>query len=123
MQFNQDFNFKRLDAKIEKVYLKKNLSYYLKKKSFQLNSIHSNAALDSDALDIDNYLPIKTTAEAISFCENNDGLLEQRKKALQRRVYATSDTSNLANFVASVADIFFRTNYQISHRWPSKTCV
>lgn len=82
--------------------------------------MHCNAALDSDSIDIDNYMPIKTSADAIFFCENQDGLLEQRKRALQRRVYAASDVSNMANFVASVADIFFHKNYQISHRWPSK---
>ena len=82
--------------------------------------MHCNSALESDSLDIDNYLPIKTSADAIQFCENNDGLLEQRKKALQRRVYAASDTSSMANFVASVADIFFHKNYQISHRWNAK---
>lgn len=79
-----------------------------------------NSALETDTLDIDNYLPIKSSADAILFCENHDSLLEQRKKALQRRVYAASDTSDMASFVASVVDIFFHTNYQISHRWPSK---
>lgn len=82
--------------------------------------MHCNSALDSDSLDIDNYLPIKTSADAIVFCENHDGLLEQRKKALQRRVYAASDVTNITSFVASVADIFFHVNFQISHRWPSK---
>ena len=79
-----------------------------------------NSALDLDCIDIDKYLPIKTSADAIAFCENQDGLLEQRKKALQRRIYAASDFSSMAAFVASVADIFFHVNYQISHRWPSK---
>lgn len=79
-----------------------------------------NTALESDSVDIDNYLPIKTSAEATLFCENHDGLLDQRKKALQRRVYAACDCTNMASFVSSVADIFFHTNYQISHRWPSK---
>ena len=81
--------------------------------------IHCNSAIDSDALDIDNYLPIKSSEEAIAFCGNNDGLLEQRKKAAMRRVYAASDTENLTSFVGSVTDIFFHSNYQTSHRWPS----
>ena len=96
---------------------------FKKKIFFQLNTMHCNTVLETDSLDIDNYLPIKSSAEAIRFCENHDGLLEQRKKALQRRVYAASDTSNMANFVASVANIFFHTNYQISHRWNAKQFV
>lgn len=57
------------------------------------------------------------------FCDNHDGLLEQRKKALLRRVYAASDIANLTNFVASVADILFSESYQITHRWPTKQYV
>ena len=86
---------------------------------FQLDKIHCNSALDSDPLDIDKYLPIKSDEEAIQFCRD-DGMLEQRKKALLRRLYGASDTSNLANFVGTVCDILFHVNYQITHRWPSK---
>lgn len=86
----------------------------------QLDSIHCNAALDSDFLDIDNYIPLKSSADAILFCENHDGLLEQRKRALQRRIYGASDCSNITAFVASVMDLIFDLSYQISHRWPSR---
>ena len=82
--------------------------------------MHCNTALDSDWLDIDSYLPIKSSADAILFCENHDGLLEQRKRALQRRIYSASDCSNITTFVASVMDIVFDISYQISHRWPAK---
>ena len=85
-----------------------------------MNSMYCNAALDSDSLDIDNYLPIKSSADAILFCENHDGLLEQRKRAFQRRIYSASDVSNITTFVASVMDIIFDLTYQISHRWPAK---
>lgn len=74
-------------------------------------------------VNIDSYIPIKTSDEAILFCDNRDGLLEARKKALQRRIYGASDISNMAGFVGSVADILFHQNYQIAHRWPSKQYV
>lgn len=87
---------------------------------FKLDKIHCNASLDSDPIDIDKYLPIKSSDEAEAFCSNEDGLLDQRKKALCRRVYAATDISGMAASVASITDIFFHENYQISHRWPSK---
>lgn len=82
--------------------------------------MHCDAALNSELIDIDKYLPVKSSADAIIFCDNHDGLLEERKKAVLKRVYAASDSSNITNFVASVADIFFHSSYQTSHRWPSK---
>lgn len=74
-------------------------------------------------MDIDKYLPIKSSADAILFCDDHDGLLEQRKKATLRRVYGASDVTSSTAFVASVSDIFFHENYQISHRWPTKQYV
>lgn len=76
--------------------------------------------METDTIDIDKYLPIKSDEEAIRFCSNDDGLLEQRKKALLRRLYGASDTTSMATFVASVTDLLFEIQYQISHRWPSK---
>lgn len=76
--------------------------------------------METETIDIDKYIPIKSDDEAIRFCSNDDGLCEQRKKALVRRIYGASDTSSMANFVASVTDLLFEINYQISHRWPSK---
>lgn len=81
--------------------------------------MHCNSALDLDPIDIDKYLPIKSDEEAMKFCGNEDGLYDQRKKSLLRRLYAASDVSNMTNFVASVTDVFFHVSYQISHRWPS----
>ena len=71
-------------------------------------------------LEIDNYLPINSSEEADLFTTNHDGLLELRKKAVLKRVYGAGDISSMANFVATVTDIFFHPNYQISHRWPAK---
>lgn len=86
-----------------------------------MDAIHCNVALESDSIvDIDKYLPIKSDEEALQFCSNGDGLFDQRKKALLRRLYGACDITNLATFVGSVADVLFHMNYQISHRWPSK---
>lgn len=79
-----------------------------------------NSALESDGVDIDHYLPIKSDEEAMRFCSNDDGILDQRKKALVRRLYGAGDVTSLSNFVSSVADVFFDVNYRVSHRWPSK---
>lgn len=79
-----------------------------------------NNALELDTLDIDNYLPIKTSEDAIKFCSNDDGLLEQRKKATMRRIYSVADVSSMAAFVASVTDLLFHLSFQIAHRWPAK---
>lgn len=86
----------------------------------QLDRIQFYSVLASEAVDIDLYLPIKTSEEAEVFCENHDGQLEARKMAVMRRVYAAGDVENMTMFVASVADIFFHESYQISHRWPAK---
>lgn len=96
------------------------ITFYFVFSTLQLDKIHCNSALDSDTLDIDKYLPLKSDEEAIQFCSNEDGMLEQRKKALLRRLYGASDTSNMANFVGTVCDILFHPNYQITNRWPSK---
>ena len=85
-----------------------------------MDSITCDAALNSDPIDIDQYLPIKTDEEAIAFCGNEDGLLSDRKKSLVKRIYGACDFSNIANFVSSLADVLFNINYQITHRWPSK---
>lgn len=85
-----------------------------------MDRIQFHLLLASDPLDIDFYLPIKSDEEAESFCENNDGLLELRKTATMRRVYAASDTDDMTSFVATVTDIFFHRSYQITHRWPAK---
>lgn len=82
--------------------------------------MHYNSCIDSDSLDIDKYLPIKSSAEAELFCQNHDGLLDLRKRAVMRRVYAASDTSSMTSFVASVCEIFFHETFQVSHRWPAK---
>ena len=82
--------------------------------------VHCDSALDSDPINIDNYIPIQTSYEAVYFCENQDGLLEARKRSLMRRIYAASDTSTMAAFVGSVVDIVFHVNFQISHRWPPR---
>ena len=79
-----------------------------------------NSALDGDAVDIDKYLPIKSDEEAMAFCRNDDGILDQRKKALVKRLYGAGDVTSISNFVASVAEVFFDHNYRVSHRWPSK---
>ena len=76
--------------------------------------------MEADTIDIDAFIPIKSSEEAESFCKNDDGILELRKKALMRRIYAASDISSMTNFVSSVTDMLFHESYQISHRWPSK---
>lgn len=96
------------------------ISYVFSSFSFQLDRMQFYALLASEPVDIDLYLPIKTSEEAELFCENYDGMLEQRKTALMRRVYGASDVENMTTFVASVADILFHESYQISHRWPAK---
>lgn len=85
-----------------------------------MNAIYCNSALDSDPIDIDHFLPIKSDEEGIKFCGNDDGLLEQRKRSVAKRIYGAGDFSNITNFVSSVADVFFNVDYQITHRWPSK---
>lgn len=85
-----------------------------------MNSIYCDAALNSDPIDIDQYLPIKCDEEAIKFCDNADGLLSDRKKALVKRIYGACDLSNTVTFVSSLADVLFNINYQITHRWPAK---
>ena len=85
-----------------------------------MDRIQFHSLIASDPLDIDFYLPIKSDEEAEAFCLNDDGLLELRKNATMRRVYAASNTEDMTSFVASVTDIFFHRSYQKTHRWPAK---
>lgn len=89
----------------------------------KLNLLQCDAAVDSDVVDIDKLLPINSSSDAILFCDDHDGLFHARKKVLLKRIYGAWDVSGMAAFVASVADILFSMNYQISHRWPSKQYV
>lgn len=85
-----------------------------------MEKAHFTAAIESDSIDIDDYLPVTSSDEAKLFCTNHDGLLDLRKKAVLRRVYSAADTSTLTAFVASVTDIFFSESFQIAHRWPAR---
>lgn len=76
--------------------------------------------MDRKVIDIDNYLPFKSTAEIIAFCCPEDGLLKERKAALKERIYAAGDTSSMANFVNGLVTAIFDVPLLGTHKWPYK---
>ena len=53
-----------------------------------------------------------------AFLSNDDGMLQQRKDAFLRYLYAIADDTSLANFKNSIINNIFDSNYMATHRWP-----
>ena len=77
-------------------------------------------AIESEAIDIDRYLPFKTIANIESFCLDDDGMLSRRKNALLRRIHSACNTQDLTKFNASLCRLLFDPDFIIDHKWPVK---
>ena len=76
--------------------------------------------MDRKVVDIDYYLPFKSTDEIKAFCSSYDGLLKEKKAALKERMYAAGDTSSMANFVNGLVSAIFDGPLLGTHKWPYK---
>lgn len=76
--------------------------------------------MDRKVIDIDFYLPFKSTADILAFCSPDDGLLKEKKAAFKERIYAAGDTSSMANFINGLVTAVFDGPLLGSHKWPYK---
>lgn len=82
--------------------------------------IHYMLKAESDVIDIEKYVPFKTVAEIAAFCSNEDGMLNYRRAALQKRIFGASDTENPTKFTTSVCEALFQGNIIGTCKWPFK---
>lgn len=87
---------------------------------FQLEKLEYDINMNRKVVDIDNYVPFQTTREITAFCSPDDGLLKEKKDALKERIYASGDTSSIANFVSGVVTALFDGPLLGTHKWPFK---
>ena len=76
--------------------------------------------MDRKIIDIDNYLPFRTTEEIVAFCSPVDGLLKEKKSAFKERLYAAGDTTSMSNFVNGIVNAVFHHSLLGTHKWPYK---
>lgn len=88
---------------------------------FQIENLNYELSVDHKVIDIDQYLPFKTVQDILSFCSPDDGLLQLKKAAFRRRLYASAKMSDVSVFAPSIVDAFFEGSPLLgSHKWPYK---
>lgn len=75
--------------------------------------------MDRKVVDIDEYLPFKSTADILAFCSPQDVLLKEKKAAFKERIFAAGDTSSMSNFVNGLVTAIFDPLLG-THKWPYK---
>ena len=97
------------------------LSLSLSLTRIQIDNLSYELAVDHKVLDIDAYLPFKTVAGIEEFCSPADGLLDLKKAAFRKRIYAASNKKDLSAFAPSIIDAFFDGSPLLgTHKWPYK---
>lgn len=74
----------------------------------------------SDVVNIDNYLPFKSVQEIVTFCSNDDNMLQYRRAALQKRIYSAGNTKDMKTFLATICDAIFSSDLLGVYKWPLK---
>ena len=75
---------------------------------------------ESDVVNIDKYLPFKTFKEIEDFCSNDDGMLNNRRSSLQKRIFSVGNTKNMKTFLVTVCDALFTNGILSVYKWPLK---
>lgn len=88
--------------------------------NLQVNQTESHFAIEADPIDIDRYLPFKSSQKILDFCSDEDGLLSKRRHALLKKLKGTIDTSTLCKLVNSITSTLFEKEYMVAHKWPLK---
>lgn len=76
--------------------------------------------MERKVIDIDKYLPFKSTEEILAFCNPDDGLLKEKKSAFKERVFAAGDTTSMSSFVSGIVHALFDGPLIGTHKWPYK---
>lgn len=77
--------------------------------------------VDHKVIDIDHYIPFVSTADILQFCSAEDGLLDLKKAAFRKRIYASGKMTDVGAFAPSIIDAFFEGSPLLgTHKWPYK---
>lgn len=78
--------------------------------------------VDHKVIDMDSYLPFKTVNDILNFCSPEDGLLEMKKAAFRKRIYASGGRmTDVASFAPAIIDAFFEGSPLLGTlKWPYK---
>lgn len=78
-------------------------------------------SVDNKVVDIDRYIPFMTVKDILTFCSNDDGLLDLKRAAFRKRVFASANMKDLSSFAPSIIDPFFEGSPLLgTHKWPYK---
>lgn len=88
---------------------------------FQIDNLSYELSVDHKVVDIDAYIPFKTIDDILHFCSKDDGLLDLKKAAFRRRIFACGKKDSVAVFAPSIIDQFFEGSPLLgTHKWPYK---
>ena len=77
-----------------------------------------NVAMDTDCIDIGEYLPFANNSQIRRFMNLEDGNLPKRKMALYKHLFGALDLKSHQAFRDSLCRILFDRSYLSHHRWP-----
>ena len=77
-----------------------------------------NVAMDTDGLEISDFLPFDSNAKIRRFMNHEDGNFQKRKLALYKHLFGALDLKSNQSFRDSLCKILFERHYLAHHRWP-----
>ena len=88
----------------------------------QIDNLSYELSVDHKVIDIDAYIPFNSIDDIMTFCSTDDGLIELKKAAFRRRIYASSGLKDrVSTLVPSIIDAFFDGSPLLgTHKWPCK---
>lgn len=79
--------------------------------------------MDHKVIDIDHYIPFNSIEDILKFC-SDDGILDLKKAAFRKRIYASGKRQDVSVFAPSIIDAFFDGSPLLgTHKWPYKKLV
>lgn len=76
--------------------------------------------MNRKVIDIDDYLPFKSTEEILAFCNPDESLYKEKKAALKERIYSAGDTTTWTSFVNGIVGAIFDYPLLGTYKWPYK---
>lgn len=89
---------------------------------FQIDNMNYELTVDHKVIDIDSYLPFTTVEGILNFCSGDDGLLEMKKAAFRKRIFASGGRmTEVSSFAPAIVDAFFEGSPLLGTlKWPYK---
>ena len=83
-----------------------------------MDDLAVTVSMNAEVIDISSALPFNKPEEMAKFANDSDGLLEKRKEALVRRIYASCDLSSLQGLKDTLCVHVFSKQCLQKTRWP-----